>query len=79
MKNNVENWESMNQGEYKMGKLENQILQVLKDERPLTLIEIAEKLDEKPKTVFKSLRKLFENNEICCDTKTRRYSFAKEE
>jgi DNA-binding IclR family transcriptional regulator len=60
-----------------MVKPENQILQLLKDE-PLTLIEIAEKLDMKPKTVFKSLRKLFENNEINCDTKTKRYTLAKE-
>jgi predicted transcriptional regulator len=60
-----------------MGKLEKQILQFLKDEKPLTLVEIAEKLDQKPKAVFKSLRKLFENNEISCDTETRRYTLSK--
>jgi predicted transcriptional regulator len=62
-----------------MGKLENQILQFLKDERPLTLVEIAEKLDKKPKAIFKSLRKLFENNDISCDAKTRRYTLSKKE
>ena len=62
-----------------MGKPEDQILQLLKDESALTLIEISEKLDKKPKAVFKLLRKLFENNKINCDTKTRRYSLSKEE
>ena len=62
-----------------MGKPEDQILQLLKDESALTLIEIAEKLDKKPKAVFKLLRKLFENKKINCDTKTRRYSLSKEE
>ena len=60
-----------------MVKPEDQILQLLKDES-LTLIEIAEKLDIKPKTVFKSLRKLFEKNEISCDAKTKRYTLSKE-
>lgn len=62
-----------------MGKLDNQILQLLKEETSLTLTEIAEKLKAKPKAVFKSLRKLFENNTLDCDPKTRRYSLAKEE
>lgn len=62
-----------------MVKPEDQILQLLKDEGALTLIEVAEKLDKKPKTVFRLLRKLFENNKISCDTKTRRYSLSKEE
>jgi len=60
-----------------MGKPEDQILQLLKD-KPLTLIEIAEKLDMKPKAVFKSLRKLFEKNEINRDAKTKLYMLAKE-
>ena len=62
-----------------MGKPEDQILQLLKDEKALTLMEIAEKLDQKPKTIFKLLRKLFEKNEINCDKKTRRYTLSKEE
>ncbi|MFH0748515.1 MAG: MarR family transcriptional regulator [Candidatus Bathyarchaeota archaeon] len=62
-----------------MGKLENQILQLLKEEGPLSLIEIAEKLGTKPKTVFKTLRKLFEKKEIDCDPKARCYTLAKEE
>ena len=62
-----------------MGKTENQILKLLEDGKPLTLIEISGKLDKKPKTVFKSLRKLFQNDEISCNPKTRRYTLAKEE
>ena len=59
-----------------MVKPENQIIQLLKDEDALTLNEIAVKLDKKPKTVFKLLRKLFEKNKINCDAKTKRYSLS---
>lgn len=62
-----------------MGKNENQILQLLNDGIPLTLSEIAEKLEMKPKTVFKSLRKLFQKDKIICEAKTRCYTLAKEE
>ena len=62
-----------------MGKSEDEILQLLEHERALTLSEIAEKLDKKPKAVFKLLRKLFDRNRISCDTKTRRYSLYNEE
>lgn len=55
-----------------MGRRENQILQFLK-EKPLTLNELAVLLDEKPKSIFKSLRKLFEKDKIVCDPNTRRY------
>ena len=58
-----------------MGKTEEQILQLLNDSGAfLTLNEIAEKLGKKPKAVFRSLRKLFEEEKISCDMKTRRYS-----
>jgi DNA-binding IclR family transcriptional regulator len=62
-----------------MAKPEDQILQLLKNEDALTLTEIAEKLDKKPKMVFKLLRKLFESNEINCDPKTRHYTLSKKD
>ena len=62
-----------------MGKTENQILQLLNEGAPLTLSEIAEKLEKKPKTVFRSLRKLFQKDRIICNPKTKRYTLAKEE
>jgi len=62
-----------------MNKLDEQVLQVLKESGPLTLVEIAEKLDKKPKAVFGSLRRLFENGDIDCDHKTRQYFVAKKE
>ena len=51
---------------------------MLKEGDPLTLLEIAEKLEKKPKEVFKSLRKLFTNNEIINDP-TKHYMLAKKE
>ena len=79
MESTKKNWESKNWVENKMGKPEDRILQLLKDGEALTLLEIAEKLNEKPKTVFKLLRKLFENNEVNCDIKTRQYMLSKKE
>lgn len=62
-----------------MNKLDEQILRMIKETGPLTLVEIAEKLDKKPKAVFGSLRRLFENGNIDCDPKTRKYSVAVKE
>lgn len=62
-----------------MGKVEDQIVSTLKNsDRPLTLIELADKIGKPQKTVFKSLRKLFEKGIIDCDHKNRTYSLAKE-
>lgn len=61
-----------------MGKLEDEILNLLKKSEPLTLMEIAERLNKTPKAVFKSLRKLFEKGAIGCDIKTRRYYLEKD-
>jgi len=61
-----------------MGKLEKEILNLLSESEPLTLMEIAEKLNKKPKTIFRSLRKLFEEGKIICDIKTRRYTLDKD-
>mgnify|MGYP000147266867 CR=1 FL=1 len=61
-----------------MGKLENEILNLLSKSEPLTLIEIAERLNKKPKIIFRSLRKLFEEGKIIWDAKTRRYTIDKD-
>jgi len=63
----------------KLNKTDKRILDLLNRDEPLTLYEIAEKLDLKPKTVFRSLRKLFENDLISSDPRTRRYSIEREE
>ncbi|KPV62478.1 MAG: hypothetical protein AOA66_1333 [Candidatus Bathyarchaeota archaeon BA2] len=61
-----------------MGKVEDQIISVLeKSRKPLSLVEIAEQIGKPPKTVFKSLRKLFEKGKIECDNKNRQYTLAK--
>ena len=61
-----------------MGKTEKQILQVLSDFGPLTLADIANELGKKPKTVYKSLRKLFEQEKITNDPRTRLYMLPEE-
>ena len=63
-----------------LGKVDEQVVALLKNsESPLTLIEIAEKLDKPTKTVFKALQKLFSEGKITCDISTRRYTLAKEQ
>lgn len=59
-----------------MSKIDEQILQLLKESGPLTLAEIAEKLEKKPKIIFKSLRRLFEKSEITSNTQTRQYALS---
>ena len=54
----------------KFNKTDKLVLEVLKDGE-LTLQEIADKTGEKPKKIFKVLRKLFENELV--DTKARKY------
>ena len=61
-----------------MAKTDNEILKLL-NETPLTLIEIAEKLEKKPKVVFRSLRRLFQKGKICNDPNTRRYMLVNKE
>jgi len=61
-----------------MGKVEEQIILVLENSRkPLTLVEIADQIGKSPKTVFKSLRKLFEEGKVDCDIKNRQYMLTK--
>ena len=61
-----------------MGKTEKQILQVLSDFGPLSLDDIANEIGKKPKTVYKSLRKLFEQEKITNDPRTRLYMLPEE-
>jgi DNA-binding IclR family transcriptional regulator len=61
-----------------MGKLEDEILNLLSKSEPLTLMEMSERLKKKPKVVFRSLRKLFEEGKINCDVRTRRYTLEKD-
>ncbi len=61
-----------------MGKMDEQIAALLqKLEKPMTLTEISEALDQPTKKVFKGLQKLFSDGKIECDVKTRTYSLTK--
>ena len=62
-----------------MGKVEKQVISVLENSKePLSLVEIAGQIGKPPKTVFKSLRKLFEKGKVDFDAKNRQYMLAKE-
>jgi predicted transcriptional regulator len=58
----------------KLNKTDQLVLDALKDGE-LTLQELADKTGEKPKKIFKVLRKLFENELV--DTKARKYKLIK--
>ncbi|MCW4047345.1 MAG: helix-turn-helix domain-containing protein [Candidatus Bathyarchaeota archaeon] len=58
-------------GMVKLNKVDEQIIATLKESKELTLQEIAEKTGLPPKKVFRSLRKLFENEMV--DTNARKY------
>lgn len=62
-----------------MGKTETQIIKFLNNGVPLTLNELATKLEKKPKATFRSLRKLFNQGKIVCDHRTKQYTLAIEE
>jgi DNA-binding IclR family transcriptional regulator len=52
----------------KLNKIDEHVVSTLKNaDKGLTLSEIAEASGEPPKKVFKSLRKLFENEMIDCE------------
>jgi len=59
-----------------MAKIHKDIIKLL-SEKPLTLAEIAEKLEKSEKKVYNALKKLFSDGEIDGDAKTRKYSLAK--
>ncbi len=56
----------------KLNKIDEQVVAALKEGKELSLQEIAEKTGQPSKKVFKSLRKLFENEMV--NTKARKYS-----
>ncbi len=61
----------------KLNKTDELVINALKTEgRELTLQELTDKTGESSKKVFRSLRKLFENEII--DTKARKYRLLKE-
>ena len=55
----------------KLNKTDELVIAALKEGKELTLQEITEKTGENPKKIFRSLRKLFENELI--NTKARKY------
>ncbi|MDH5691062.1 MAG: hypothetical protein OEY81_06520 [Candidatus Bathyarchaeota archaeon] len=62
-----------------MGKIDKLIVSLLKTSgKPLSLAEIADQIGKPSKTVFKSLRKLFNEGKINCDVKSRQYTLVKE-
>jgi len=56
-----------------LSKTDKRILELLERDGPLTLAEIAERLNMKPKSVFRALRRLFEKGDISSDPRTRTY------
>jgi predicted transcriptional regulator len=61
----------------KLNKTDKLVIGALREGKELTLQEIADKTGEKPKKVFKSLRKLFENELV--DTNARKYKLTGKE
>jgi DNA-binding IclR family transcriptional regulator len=60
----------------RLAKLDKPVLELLRSSpQPLTLAEIAQKLGEPEKKVYKALRHLFENGQI--ETKGRQYAAIK--
>jgi predicted transcriptional regulator len=60
-----------------VAKIHKQILTLL-SEKPMTLVDIAEKLEYKEKKVYNALKKLFSDGKINSDAKTRKYSIVEE-
>jgi predicted transcriptional regulator len=60
----------------KLNKTDELIIAALKEGKELTLQEIANKTGENPKKIFRSIRKLFENELI--DTYARKYKLAEQ-
>lgn len=55
----------------KLNKTDQLVMDTLRQGKELTLQEIVDKTGESPKKIFRSLRKLFENELV--DTNARRY------
>lgn len=60
-----------------MAKIHKDILKFL-SEKPMTLVEVAEKLEKTEKKTYNALKKLFSDGKIESNAKTRKYSLAKE-
>ncbi|GEM_PF-3492329 len=60
-----------------MAKIHKDILKLL-SEKPMTLVEVAEKLEKTEKKTYNALKKLFSDGKIESNAKTRKYSLAKE-
>ena len=61
-----------------MAKIHKQIVKLL-SEKQMTLVELAEELEYTEKKVFNALKKLFSDNKINSDAKTRQYYLIKEQ
>jgi len=61
-----------------MAKIHKQIIKLL-SEKPMTLVEITEKLEYTEKKVFNALKKLFSDDNINSNAKTRQYYLVKEQ
>ncbi len=59
-----------------MAKIHKDIIKLL-SEKPLTLAEIAEKLEKSEKKVYNALKKPFSDGKINSEAKTRKYSLAR--
>ena len=59
----------------KLNKTDEHVIAALREAAELTLQEIADKTGDSPKKIFRSLRKLFENEII--DTNARKYRLLK--
>ena len=57
-----------------VSKTDKKVLEILKESGPLTLDNIAERLNMKPKLVFKSLRRLFQKGQVSSNPETRQYA-----
>jgi DNA-binding Lrp family transcriptional regulator len=58
-----------------VAKLDDDIVSLLVDSPPLTLVEIAEKLGKPEKAVFRALRRLFDRETVECIN--RKYALTK--
>jgi len=61
-----------------MAKIHKDILKLL-SEKPMSLSEIAESLEKTEKKVFNALKKLFSDDKVESDSKSRKYALSKKQ
>jgi predicted transcriptional regulator len=61
-----------------MAKIHKDIIKLL-SEKPMSLSEIAESLEKTEKKVFNALKKLFSDDKIESDAKSRKYGLSKKQ